>query len=187
VGQFHDVLTFDHKQLQFHIDALGRFTPSRLSRLRSYFVTLFLGHGLEPPFPPDLTTFAAYGGHVLGDVRRNRGTATGRRIQGNFWLWRLVSRTIYNPLGKLVRIAWALSLSDSHDSLLGSGLSSFRRDICFSNSADLVMSLAACSISSIAVARSFSASWRSSAELGLSCAMATMMPQWRMLKRDCGN
>jgi hypothetical protein len=91
-----------------------RFLPSRFRSLGSNLATLGFGHGLETALPTDLTAFAPNSGHVLGEVRRNCGAATGRRVQVVFWLWRLASRTIYNPLGKLVRIAWPLSLPNRH-------------------------------------------------------------------------
>jgi len=51
-----------------------------LAAFAAYYAPPFFGHGLGPTLPADRSTFAAYGGHVLGDVRRNCGAATGRSL-----------------------------------------------------------------------------------------------------------
>ena len=47
---------------------LYMFGPTGFSGPSGHFAPLFLGHGLEPTLPADLITFAAYGGHVCGEV-----------------------------------------------------------------------------------------------------------------------
>ena len=50
--------------------------PASLSGFCSNPGTLFLSHRLEPTLAADLTTFAAYGGHICGNVRRWRRAVT---------------------------------------------------------------------------------------------------------------
>jgi hypothetical protein len=86
--------------------------PAGFRGLGSYFSPLFLGHGLEPTLPTDLTTFAAHGGHVCGEVYGGSGIFGDDNLLG--WFSR---GTIYNPLGQLVWIARAFSFSDCHDAI----------------------------------------------------------------------
>jgi hypothetical protein len=83
--------------------------PTDFRSLGGHIPPLFLGHGLEPTLPVDLTAFAAYGGHVCGQVNGRYG------LCGNDELFRLIlRRAIYNPLAKLVRIARAFAFTDCH-------------------------------------------------------------------------
>jgi hypothetical protein len=62
-----------------------------------------------PTLPADLTTFAAYSGHVSGEVYG------GYSLGGNDELIGLIFRgAIYNPLGELVRIARTFAFADCH-------------------------------------------------------------------------
>jgi hypothetical protein len=92
---------------------LGFPFPARPSSLGSDLGAFGLGHGLEPTLPANLTTFAAYGSHVFGQVYGRSGVFG----DDNFLDW-FSGRTIYNPLGKLVWVAWTLSFADCHDFLL---------------------------------------------------------------------
>src|SRR6266566_6606886 len=86
---------------------LGMLSPSRPSSLGSHSLALCLAHSLEPPFPADLTAFAPYGSHILGNASRLVGWL-------GWFFGNLACRTVYDPFGELVRIAWALAFSDSH-------------------------------------------------------------------------
>jgi hypothetical protein len=66
--------------------------PTRFSGLGGDLPALFLGHGLQAALAPDLSSFAAYGSHVLGE-------ASGRRLdRRGFWFWNPASGAIDNPL-----------------------------------------------------------------------------------------
>jgi hypothetical protein len=169
----HAVMSAGHFRLPRPTEAgLRPAMPQLLVSASTPLGTFGLGHSLEPTLPADLTTFAAYGGHICGQVLwRNCRATTASWFQDVFWLWRLFRGTIYDPLRKLVRIAGAFPFTDCHG-FLGLGLSYFRRDICFSNSAASAKSVAACSFISTAAARNFSISRRNCSELGLSCGTA---------------
>src|SRR5438309_386350 len=83
------------------------FGPANPSSLGSHSLTLRLGHGLEPPFPANLTALAPDCGHVLGNASRLMGWL-------GWFFGNLPCRTVYNPFGELVGIAWTLAFSDSH-------------------------------------------------------------------------
>jgi hypothetical protein len=91
------------------------FLPACPSSLRSYFPALFLGHGLETSLPADLTAFASDCGHVCGDIRRGCGVDSCGRSD---WLRLFTGRLIYDPLGKLVRIARTFALTDGHETIM---------------------------------------------------------------------
>jgi hypothetical protein len=120
-------------------------------------------------------------------VGPNRGSAI--RAHTNGWLIAnstQADRIVIHLITSILGISPGRALTDCHDALLSLGLGCFRRDICFSSSADCAISVAAYSINLPAVTRSLSASRRSCSEVGLSCNTATMMPHSRMLKRGCG-
>jgi len=74
--------------------------------------TLFLGHGLEPPFPANLTAFAAYGAHVFRDGG-GRG-APGHFGRLRFRLWYLAGGNGDSPRGELFGSRGRLPLPDGH-------------------------------------------------------------------------
>jgi hypothetical protein len=83
--------------------------PAGFRGLGCHFSALFLGHGLEPTLPADLTTFAPDGGHVRGQVYGDYSLGRNDELIG------LVFRgAIYDPLGELVRIARTFSFADGH-------------------------------------------------------------------------
>ena len=104
---------------------LGLFLPSCARGLSSNLGTLFLGHGLEPSLPADLTTLAAYCSHILREID-GRGRNCG-------WLWfgRLARRLIYNPLRKLVRITRTFAFANHRTMMPQAGI--LRRDCGYSN------------------------------------------------------
>jgi len=97
----------------FHVGLLS-FLPACSSGLGCDFMTLGCGHGLKATFSANLTPFATDGSHVLGEVNADIGS----RGRIGRLLWGFVSGTIYDPFGKLVRVARAFSFFDSHDPMM---------------------------------------------------------------------
>src|SRR5439155_25889347 len=88
-------------------------SPSCFRSLRCHLAPLCLRHGLESPFPANLTALAPNCSHVLGEIHRGCW-----RFRWCGFFWRFAGGTVYDPLGELVGIAWALAFSDSHCALL---------------------------------------------------------------------
>jgi hypothetical protein len=87
--------------------------PTSFRGLCSHLASLFLRHGLEATLPADLTTFAACGSHVRGQVYRGHG------LGGNYELIGLIFRgVIYNPPSELVWVARTFAFADCHREFL---------------------------------------------------------------------